>query len=293
MLYRRQKLLLSLLKILGGEAKSTDFQKLLFLYTKEYEEEPSYEFIPYKYGCFSFTSYADKRKLIERGYLEDSENWKIKNAGPEPGIEQRQSLFLLNKKYGMKRGADLINEVYSRYPETAWRSEIVDTVVKDSDIKRRIKRAKPARKGPGLVTIGYEGKTLERYLNILLEDGVTVLCDVRRNPLSRKYGFSKGTLSSSCVSVGIQYKHLPELGIASEQRRELKTQQDYDMLFTFYERNSLPKQGEALKRIASWVDGGERVALTCYEHEPQQCHRHCVAEAVEQQIEGILDLCHL
>ena len=34
---------------------------------------------------------------------------------------------------------------------------------------------------PGLCTIGYEGRTLENYLNRLIRDGVTQLCDVRRN----------------------------------------------------------------------------------------------------------------
>lgn len=293
MLYKRQKLLLSLLKSLGGEAKNTDFQKLLFLYTREYEEEPSYDFVPYKYGCFSFTSYADKRKLVERGYLEESENWKLRKDGPELGYKEKQGMFRLNKQFENKRGTALIREVYSRYPETAWRSEIVDQSISDDDVKRRIKNARPTRKGKGLVTIGYEGKSLEAYLNLLLDDGVTILCDVRRNPLSRKYGFSKGTLSSSCKSIDIRYEHLPELGIASDQRRELNTQADYDALFEIYERESLPHQVEALGKIAFWIESGERVALTCYEHAPHQCHRHCVAEAVESQMGGILDLCHL
>ena len=75
---------------------------------------------------------------------------------------------------------------------------------------------------------------------------MTLLCDVRRNPLSRKYGFSKSTLSKACGNVGIRYEHLPELGIASEQRQELTTQADYDALFEVYERKDLPLQSEAL-----------------------------------------------
>jgi uncharacterized protein (DUF488 family) len=134
-----------------------------------------------------------------------------------------------------------------------------------------------------LVTIGYEGRSLEAYLNLLLQDTVTVLCDVRRNPLSRKYGFARSTLSAACDGVGIRYEHLPELGIASEERRELVTQADYDALFTSYERNSLPRQGEALAKICGWIENdGHRVALTCYESDPCQCHRHCVAEALER-----------
>jgi uncharacterized protein (DUF488 family) len=80
--------------------------------------------------------------------------------------------------------------------------------------------------------------------------------------------------------VGIRYEHLPELGINSEERRDLKTQADYDALFAEYERKTLPKQAEALAGIRTWVKQGERVALTCFELLPHQCHRHCVAEAL-------------
>lgn len=72
MLYR-QKRLLSLLDSLGGRAGNLDFQKLLFLYCQEVSASPVYEFVPYKFGAFSFTSYADRRKLVEQGFLEDDE----------------------------------------------------------------------------------------------------------------------------------------------------------------------------------------------------------------------------
>ena len=68
MLFERQRVLLTLLDALGGQSAPTDFQKLLFLYTRE-EAEPSYEFVPYRFGCFSFSSYAYKRRLIEQGLL--------------------------------------------------------------------------------------------------------------------------------------------------------------------------------------------------------------------------------
>ena len=132
-----------------------------------------------------------------------------------------------------------------------------------------------------LFTIGYEGRTQDEYLGLLREAGVTLLADVRRNPISRKKGFSKNTLAQGCAAVGIRYEHLPELGIASEQRQSLDTQADYDALFADYERTWLPKQGAALKKIQAWIDAGERVALTCFERAPGDCHRHCVAEALE------------
>ena len=84
MLFERQKRLLALVDALGGEVGNLDFQKLLFLYCAEIEETPSYEFVPYKFGGFSFTSHADKRRLTEQGLLVDEERtWKLTLAGGE------------------------------------------------------------------------------------------------------------------------------------------------------------------------------------------------------------------
>jgi uncharacterized protein (DUF488 family) len=131
-----------------------------------------------------------------------------------------------------------------------------------------------------LFTIGYEGRTQDEYLALLREAGVTLLADVRRNPISRKKGFSKSTLAQGCVAVGIRYEHLPELGITSEKRKNLATQAEVDALFAEYERDWLPTQGPALAKLRAWLDAGEQVALTCFERAPGDCHRHCVAEAL-------------
>lgn len=287
MLFDRQKRLLALLDALGGSMGSLDYQKLLFLFCHECEEVPSYEFVPYRFGGFSFTSYADKRKLTESGLLEDAERtWTLTPEGHAAATKAgaiRLKMDQFARRLSGLRGDALVADVYRRYPWHAIRSEMAERVLAgDEAALKAIVAQQPAAKEPGICTIGYEGRSLENYLNRLLRQGVTLLCDVRRNPLSRKYGFSKGTLSKGCQGVGIQYEHLPELGIASEERRELKTQADYDALFEVYERDSLPKQTVALERIQQWVTAGHRVALTCYEHLPHQCHRHCVAEAMER-----------
>lgn len=286
MLFERQRLILTLLEALDGPIGHMDFQKLLFLYTKEWEEKPSYEFVPYRFGGFSFTSYADKRRLIEAGLLEEDEHqWQLTKAGRQEALRrpvspERVAQFCRQK--ASLRGNPLIAEIYQRYPYYATRSEIVEKILPDSASRKRVAQASFSQPGPALLTIGYEGKCLEGYLNQLLQAGVTLLCDVRRNPLSRKYGFSKLTLSKACEGVGIRYEHVPELGIDSDKRRNLETQKDYDALFAMYERKYLPGQSAALDRIRRWlVDDKQRVALTCFEELPQQCHRHCVAEAIE------------
>jgi hypothetical protein len=285
-LSERQRRLLSLLDALGGHAGNLDFQKLLFLYCQEPDAQGLYEFVPYKYGAFSFTSYADRRKLVERGFLaSDENNWQLTDDGRAVVARSRDlQMFAYARHYNGLHGDDLVAETYRRYPYYATRSEIAERVLEGDEIAlERIKSARPAPNSTAVFTIGYEGRTLESYLNELLNVGVTFLCDVRRNPISRKYGFSKSTLANGCEGVGIRYEHIPELGIASEQRQSLKTQKDYDALFVKYERDILPLQGTALAKIRGWISSGKRVALTCYERLPQQCHRHCVSEALERE----------
>jgi hypothetical protein len=285
-LFDRQRQMLALLHALGGRAGNLDFQKLLFLYCQEPGVTPPYEFVPYKFGAFSFTSYADRRKLIERGFLADDEqHWELTNAGRKAlGRADSGRLTSFATGLGGTRGDALVAETYRRFPYYATRSEIAERVLRgEGAALARIEAARPKVKAAAISTIGYEGRTLESYLNELLRSGVTLLCDVRRNPISRKYGFSKGTLAKGCEGVGIRYEHIPELGVASEQRQSLETQADYDALFAQYEGKCLPLQRPALTKIRTWVRSGERLALTCYELLPSQCHRHCVSNALERE----------
>ena len=95
-LYSRQRLLLGLLDGIGGDAGNTDFQKLLFLYCKELSSHQAtktpqglYDFVPYRYGAFSFTSYADRRRLVDWGLLtDDDQQWVL----TEDGSAHRASL---------------------------------------------------------------------------------------------------------------------------------------------------------------------------------------------------------
>ncbi|MCE9637408.1 MAG: DUF488 domain-containing protein [Planctomycetes bacterium] len=293
---QRRRQLLALLHALGGRVGNLDFQKLLFLYCQEPQASGTYEFVPYRFGAFSFTSYADRRKLVDLGLLADEGNeWLLTDSGRSE-VAGTRDLWLVAFANGRRdvRGDALVAETYRRFPYYAIRSEIAERVLKgDAASLQRIDAARPKALGSALSTVGYEGRTIESYLNALLAAEITVLCDVRRNPISRKYGFSKSTLQKACDGVGIRYEHLPALGVASEKRRSLDTQADYDALFAEYERTTLPHQGAALAQIRGWMRCGERVALMCFERLPQQCHRHCVAEALERQSDPPLAATHL
>jgi uncharacterized protein (DUF488 family) len=131
-----------------------------------------------------------------------------------------------------------------------------------------------------LLTIGYEGRSLQEYLGLLGAAGCTLLCDVRRNAFSHKPGFSKKALAAGCAGAGIRYEHVPALGIASADRKGVETPADVAALFARYRREMLPQHDAEIARIAGWIHGGEIVALTCYERDTIQCHRHVLAEAL-------------
>ena len=104
------------------------------------------------------------------------------------------------------------------------------------------------------------------------------IVDVRRNPVARRYGFHKSSLSRLCSKVNIEYVHVPELGIPSDLRQNLDCQAAYDRLFEQYERELLPQAQaqEALCRLAQLLSS-KPTALMCMEAEPTMCHRSRVA----------------
>jgi uncharacterized protein (DUF488 family) len=63
-----------------------------------------------------------------------------------------------------------------------------------------------------LFTVGYQGHTIETFLDLLLAYGITHIIDVRQLPFSRKPDFSKKRLTAHLAAVGIGYTHLVQLG---------------------------------------------------------------------------------
>lgn len=288
----RQKTLIGLLSAFGGHLPSTDFQKYLFLYTREFQQEPSFEFVPYRFGSFSFQSYADKRRLVERGALADAEDWQLQEGFATEGLFDEVTYSRCYAKYSHLHGTKLLQDVYRRYPYYAIKSERAPNIMNDEELCA-ITAARPAASAACFFTIGYEGSSLEGYLNRLIKNNVKTLVDVRRNPLSRKFGFSKRMLSETVKKLGIGYVHIPELGIASERRQELNTQADYDRLFNSYDRQELKQNGKALQNLFNIFLNDKRVAITCFEASVCMCHRGRVAKAMSAFPDWKYDIHHI
>ena len=279
--YSRQRLLLFFLEAAGTAVSKLDLQKLVFLYHQEHAAD-HYAFVPYRYGCYSFLCADDLDLMEKRGWIEMERNGlklrrEIRNQPWAKGNPERQQVGRwLNRN--PSRGDTLVAETYRRFPYYAIHSKIKERLLNADELKR-IEAAVPSVDSNARVvyTLGYEGIAFETYLNKLIQNRVEVLCDVRRNPLSRKFGFSSKTLVSVLPKLGIQYVHFPELGIESEKRKELHTEADYNELFAEY-RIDLPTRTVGLQRLKQVIDANQRVALTCFEAEPHCCHRHCISD---------------
>ena len=71
MFYRR-KIILALLQLFDGELEKIRLQKLLFLFT-QLQQKAQYDFVPYRFGCYSYSANADMTAMVKRGFLNEDE----------------------------------------------------------------------------------------------------------------------------------------------------------------------------------------------------------------------------
>jgi len=286
MLYYRRKILLALLEVFGGQLTAKSLQKYLFLFTRK-QEKKAFDFIPYKYGCFSFQANQDITTLKTYGYidvinLEEGRFIQLKkrdNYVELLDLFDRQYVADVKNDFGSLSQNELIKYTYINYPFYAIKSSIAQNMLTHEEYEK-VRQQIQSFSDSVLFTIGYEGLSLETYINKLIISDIKVLCDVRKNAFSQKYGFSKSQLEAACKGVGIMYEHIPKLGIESADRQNLMSQKDYDILFERYENSVLQNNSNEINQILELLEKNKRVALTCFEKNPLQCHRSRIAKKI-------------
>lgn len=285
MRFYREKCLLALMEQLSDWVSGLQIQKLVFLMADQ-QDERTYDFMPYRYGCYSMQLSQDLRNLTKEGYLlyegdGSADKYKIARNDLRIGDmikdNDKQEISKVAKRFGNMPVTQLIKHTYQNYPFFAINSTMAKDILTESEYAE-VAKQKPSIKEKSLMTVGYEGRSLEEYIVLLLLNDVKVLCDVRKNAYSQKFGFSKSQLEKACTNTGIRYEHLPNLGIVSEKRKDLKEQSDYDRLFDEYECTTLCQDRDDLNHIYKLLQTDRRVALTCFERDPKQCHRSRIAK---------------
>lgn len=265
----RQSSLINILSRLDGRTSKLHLVKLAFLLSKESADAPRtaiYEFVPYKFGPYSFTLYYDLSQLAQDGWIETT-NTDVRLLGfrkDEPrdlafGFSAEIDRIL--EEYSDMPVGDLVADVYRRYP---WYT------AKSQDLSKRAVKLAPAP--IAVYKVGYEGLMVDGLMNRLLRAGIAHLIDVRCNPVARRYGFHKSTLQRICTDLGIEYTHIPDLGVPSERRQDLDDQKSYAKVFDWYE-SELDKSKKAAVAQAVALVKSKPSALMCMEADPVCCHR--------------------
>lgn len=129
-------------------------------------------------------------------------------------------------------------------------------------------------------TIGYQGKTISGFVQELVDSHVEILVDVRRKAISRKPGFSKTRLRDELEAAGIEYHHLPDLGMPTDlmSRRNLT---DNSEILQEYEKQ-LVDHSELIKSLADRAST-QSVCLLCFEADHNLCHRAVLASYLVEE----------
>lgn len=120
-----------------------------------------------------------------------------------------------------------------------------------------------------LYTIGHSNHSIDEFINLLQQHGITAVADVRSAPYSRYCPwFNKDQVEAALKQAGIEYLFFgAELG-ARPQGADLHA----DDRISFKKIAETPEFRAGLDRLAE-AGRKHRVALMCAEKDPLDCHR--------------------
>ena len=133
-----------------------------------------------------------------------------------------------------------------------------------------------------LSTIGYEGKTIEEFLDELSAASVELLIDVRAVAASRRPGFSKTALAAALRERGIDYLHLRPLGTPKAGRDAARKGRVAEMREIYEGQLETPEAQLAMEQ-AHAAASERHAALLCFEADAACCHRAMIAERLVER----------
>ena len=143
-----------------------------------------------------------------------------------------------------------------------------------------------------IYTIGYEGLSQKAFLAWLHRYDIDMIADVRHLPLSRKKGFSKNSLNEFLAQNNIEYLSFRELGAPKEMRSELLASGNYKIFFKKY-KNNLSKKVDQITKLCEILNSGKKIALLCFEHDAEKCHRKILADEIKKNDGNGLEIKHI
>ncbi|HEV8255200.1 MAG TPA: DUF488 domain-containing protein [Vicinamibacteria bacterium] len=130
-------------------------------------------------------------------------------------------------------------------------------------------------------TIGHSTRAIDELVDLLKENGIRLLVDVRRFPGSRRYPhFGREALAAALGKSGIGYRHEPDLGGRREPApRSPNTAWRVAGFRGYADHMATTVFQDALGRVKA-AAARQPTAVLCAEALPWRCHRQLVADAL-------------
>ena len=304
MLYRR-KVFLTLVSKSKEPLSLIKLHKLMFLFV-ETSKKDLYSFIPNNFGCYSLALHDDQIALINTQLLREE-----KGDSPfrsylsiDTGFcdittmvlkeDDSEILDSVLRMHQMKTEHDLIDLTYRMEPYYGIRSRIIERFADDTTLLLRVDhiKTKISHAARGVYTIGYEGFSIDGFMQKLISNNIKTLVDVRKIAFSMRREFCKTNLQEALHEAGIKYIRMAEVGIPSKNRKELLPLGKKDELFVWYKDTILPQCAFQASSIADLVSK-ENIVLMCYEKDSKDCHRSLFAEYCKEQQPSIPAIIHI
>jgi uncharacterized protein (DUF488 family) len=142
-----------------------------------------------------------------------------------------------------------------------------------------------------LYTIGFTGKSAEKFFNLLKTSDVKKIVDTRINNVSQLSGFAKGAdLKFFAKEIGnISYEHnvdfAPTKELLSRYRNKKISWQEYEVEYL-----NLLDMRKIVQKID--IEKLHENCLLCSEHTPEKCHRRLLAEYLKN-VKSNVEIIHL
>ena len=142
-------------------------------------------------------------------------------------------------------------------------------------VEKNEKRAETHR----IWTVGHSTRTLDEFIDLLAENEIKVLADVRSYPGSRKFPhFNREELSFSVETIGIRYIHLKGLGGRRKPRPNSENTIWRNASFRAYaDYMETDEFRDGIRELLD-VAKNSRTAIMCSEAVWWRCHRSMISD---------------
>jgi uncharacterized protein (DUF488 family) len=132
-----------------------------------------------------------------------------------------------------------------------------------------------------LFTIGHSTATLTQLVDVLRDNEIDALVDVRSKPRSRLPHFDQVPLQTAVEQAGLRYRFLGDRlgGVPHDPEVQRRWRQGHlDPVIVAHLR-STDEWTDGIAELARLVTrgGGSNICIMCSEGDPNECHRKAVA----------------